>query len=86
MTRTARKTITSFLFNRGIGKHARFCREAEGLSLRDMGARINMSRAAISRLETGYTDWTLYSAIEYAQALNIESSVFLSDALKGISK
>lgn len=55
-------------------------REAMGLSLSDMQARTGIDRSTISKLETGRrTNYTLETALRYADALGKQVLVTLAD-------
>jgi len=62
-----------------IGKNVRIRREAMSLSQEQLGLRIEVDQAYISRLERGMLNPTVESLVDISLALKIDVSRLLSD-------
>lgn len=63
-----------------VGERVRDCREAAGMSQREMAARMRTSQAAVARLEAGRTGATLTTLQNAASALDLTVSVEFKSA------
>ena len=77
---TAGPTPTVDTWRRAVGKRIHLCRATRGLSLEQLGKRIDMSRSALSNIERGATNLKISVLREICLALDVKPHEVLDEA------